>query len=69
MTEYEQLAADMVRAGTKDATLGGAYRLAMRAWRGEAMTDREAGLVGAWEARTAGEPWNADVARQRGNGA
>lgn len=62
MTDYEQLARDL---GT---TLAGAVRLARAAWRGEAMTDREAGLVAAWEARTAAEPWHPETARQRGNG-
>lgn len=62
MTDYEQLARDL---GT---TLAGAVRLARAAWRGEAMTDREAGLVAAWEARTASEPWHPEAARQRGGG-
>ena len=41
MTDYEQLAEDL------GSTLADAVRLARAAWRGEAMTDREAGLVAA----------------------
>jgi hypothetical protein len=58
MTDYERLAADL---GT---TLDGAVRLARAASRGETMTDREAGLVTAWEARTVPEPWFPETAQQ-----
>jgi hypothetical protein len=60
MTDYEQLAADL------GITLAGAVRLARAAWRGEAMTDWEAGLVAAWEARTVAEPWHQETARHYG---
>jgi hypothetical protein len=56
MTDYEQLARDL---GTTPA---GAVKLARAAWRGEPMTDREAGLVAAWEARTAEAPWHPETA-------
>lgn len=62
MTDFERLAADL---GT---TLAAAVKLAGAAWRGEPMTDREAGLVAAWEARTAAAPWHPETARQKGNG-
>lgn len=60
MTDYEKLAADL---GT---TLAAAVRLAIAAWRGMPMTDKEAGTVAAWEARTMGEPWHPEAARHRG---
>jgi hypothetical protein len=59
MTDFELLAADL---GT---TLDRAVRLAQAAWRGEAMTDRDAGLLAAWEARTVAEPWHPEIARPR----
>jgi hypothetical protein len=52
MTEYEHLAEQL---GT---TVAEAVRLAQAAWRGEPMTDREAGILAAWEARTVAEPWH-----------
>ncbi len=57
MTDYERLALDL---GT---TLARAVKLATAAWRGETMTDREAGLVAAWEARTASAPWHLEILR------
>jgi uncharacterized protein YbjT (DUF2867 family) len=61
MTDFELLAADL---GT---TVDRAVRLARAAWRGEAMTDKDAGLVAAWEARTVAEPWHPEAASQRIN--
>lgn len=60
MTDFEQLAVDL------GVSLGAAAALAGRAWRGLPMTDREAGIVTAWEERTASTPWHPGVARQRG---
>lgn len=67
MTDYERLASDLTAGGIK-ASVATARRLADRAMYGEAMTDTEARIVAAWEARTAREPWHPDAARQKGNG-
>jgi hypothetical protein len=67
VTDYERLAADMTAAGLP-GTVAGAYRLATRAFRGEAMTDKEMELVATWEARTASTPCHPETARdKRGN--
>jgi hypothetical protein len=61
MTDFDQLAADL------GITLDVAVRLARAAWRGEPISDREAGFVAAWEARTFLEPWFPETAPQRVN--
>lgn len=59
MTDYERLATDL---GT---TVARAHQLALMAWEGKPLPDREAAIVAAWEAGTLNTPWDNTVARQK----
>lgn len=59
MTDYERLAIDL---GT---TVARAHQLAIMAWEGKPLPDREAVIVAAWETRTLATSWDNTVARQK----